>query len=200
MNKTISISSKADIIDSKENTKKYSLLNKFKKIYIIFWIYSVIGHYVEIVWALSVSRTLEQYSWRPKGLTMIPVAVPYGLGVIAMVMLVIPLMKRYKLHPIAVFVLATLITGAIEYLSAMVVVLVYGRNDYWDYSGHFLNINGYVCLQSVLLFSLLSSIYVYFIHSHFMKFYNAYIEKHETFIFWTLYLSYFIDLTYALMA
>lgn len=176
-----------------------SSLSKFKKIYIIFWITSLFGYYVEIIWSLLNIYVFKISNWRPVDLTFIPVTVPYGLGVIAVILFVIPLIKRYKLHPAVVFIVSALITGAIEYVSATVIVMIYGRNEYWDYSKKFLNINGYVCLRNVLIFGVLSMLYIYYIHPRFMKFYDKHLKIHESSIFWVLYVTNFIDLTYALM-
>ena len=73
--------------------------------------------------------------------------------------------KRRK-HPIQVFLISMISTGILEYISGYV---LYGKLHWircWDYNQEVLNfgnINGYVCLRSVLVFGVLGLLLVYFI-------------------------------------
>ncbi len=72
---------------------------------------------------------------------------------------------RFKNKPLVVFTLNCLITGCFEYLSGLFLDKIYNLK-LWDYNKemlNFLNINGYVCLRSVLSFGLASLLLIYLI-------------------------------------
>ena len=62
--------------------------------------------------------------------------------------------KRRK-HPLQVFLISMISTGILEYFSGYILYGVMGLTKCWDYNQeilNFLNIGGYVCLRSVLIF------------------------------------------------
>ncbi len=64
-----------------------------------------------------------------------------------------------------VFLLSCLITGVLEYLTGLVLYEVYNIR-LWDYNTeiwNFGNINGYICLRSILFFGLSSMLLIYII-------------------------------------
>ena len=74
--------------------------------------------------------------------------------------------NRFKKKPILVFLISMLVTGILEYLSGYVLYGVLGWTKSWDYNQEILNfgnINGYVCLRSVLVFGMAGLTLVYFI-------------------------------------
>lgn len=81
----------------------------------------------------------------------------YGTGGI----LVLVLLKPFREKRILTFALSTLICGIVEYTTSYYLEMTHGMK-WWDYSGYFLNINGRVCFEGLLVFGLgcLSIIYV----------------------------------------
>ena len=72
---------------------------------------------------------------------------------------------HYKDKPLIVLGLSLVITGLLEYLTGMFFYEVFHMR-LWDYNTEILNfgnINGYVCLRSVLLFGFAGLFLVYFI-------------------------------------
>ena len=65
-----------------------------------------------------------------------------GVGAVFMLWL----LKRFKKRPWLVFLLAMIITGIVEYITGVLMFEIYHKT-WWDYTGLFLNINGYVCLR-----------------------------------------------------
>lgn len=184
----------------KKNNKMLSdnnekLLISLKKIFLYFWITSLLGHYLEVIWIYIMHVTVDATLWKTTIPTITPLAAPYGFGMVAVILLVIPLIKKYKLHPLGVFVLNALVTGVIEYLCAFVLVLATGRNRYWDYSNEFLNINGYVCLKSAILFGIGATLFVYFVYPTLDKAVNGLRKRQFDAVFWLLFGSYIIDLS-----
>ncbi len=81
---------------------------------------------------------------------------------------------RYKSNPVLVFVLNCLVTGVLEYLTGWF-LLKFLNIRLWDYNTeiwNFGNINGFVCLRSVLLFGISGLILVYFLIPLTKKIYN----------------------------
>ena len=131
----------------------------WRNLFIYFWFFSLLGHLLEVSWAW-----ITNSHFTPNIPTFTPIAPPYGLGVVALILIVAPVYRRFKkMNILVVFLLATIVTAAVEYLCAVVIVLVLGDNPFWDYSAQPFNLQGYVCLQNALLFGLVSTIFLRFI-------------------------------------
>jgi len=178
---------------------KRNFLSWFKEMFIFFWITSLIGHYWEVIWAIFKHNILGEPYWAPTNVTIIPIAAPYGLGVIAIIWFVIPLMKKYKLNPVIVCILNMLVAGIVEYICAVVLTLIFGSNLFWNYSNEPFNLNGYICLRNTLGFGLLSTLYVYRLHPILINFLRKLTQRNYNVLFWTIFLSYVIDLAYTIL-
>ena len=80
--------------------------------------------------------------------------------------LILFLTRKVKKHPILVFLISLVSTGILEYLSGYILYGVLGWTKCWDYNNEILNwgnIDGYVCLRSVLIFGLAGLALVYLI-------------------------------------
>lgn len=71
----------------------------------------------------------------------------YGVGGLLLVFLLHSLKKK----PFCVFLLSMAICSVLEYLTSFYLERRWGIR-WWDYSGHFLNINGRICLLGVSAF------------------------------------------------
>jgi uncharacterized membrane protein len=82
----------------------------------------------------------------------------YGVGGIIILLLV----NRFSGKPLVCFFMIIVICAPVEYLGAW--LLWETRHlKYWDYSGHFLNIQGRICLDSMLNFAVMGLIGIYVI-------------------------------------
>ena len=72
----------------------------------------------------------------------------YGAGAI----LALIVLTKLRKHPLATFTGAFILSGVIEYGTATVLESMYGLK-WWDYSGYFLNLNGRICLEGLILFA-----------------------------------------------
>ena len=79
----------------------------------------------------------------------------YGIGALG-----IYAMKPLKRNPVLLFVLCALVTGIVEYLIGYVGIHGFGLR-LWDYRGLLWNIDGIVCLRSVLSFAVLGMVFHY---------------------------------------
>lgn len=189
--------SNSDQEEAVQLLEKSSFLDWFKEMFIFFWITSLIGHYWEVIWAIFKHSFLGEPYWGPTNITIVPIAAPYGLGVIVIIWFIIPLIKKYHLNPVFVCLLNVIVAGAVEYICAAVLTLIFGRNLFWDYSNEPFNLSGFICLRNTVAFGLLSTLYVYRLHPILLNFLKRLTKKNYDVLFWAIFLSYAIDLTYA---
>lgn len=97
--------------------------------------------------------------WVKRGSTFGPWIPIYVFGGAAYTLLVYPLKDK----PLLVFVLCVLVSGVMEYVTGWVLYEVF-HTRLWDYNTeiwNFGNINGYVCLRSVLFFGVSGLLLIY---------------------------------------
>lgn len=63
------------------------------------------------------------------------------------------LLKRLKSKPALVFLISTVLCSALEYFTSFFLEKLWGIR-WWDYSGHFLNLKGRICLAGAVTFGL----------------------------------------------
>lgn len=73
----------------------------------------------------------------------------YGAGGLLLCFLLRPMKKR----PFLVFCLSVLLCSVLEYFTSYFLERRWGIR-WWDYSGHFLNVNGRICLLGAVVFGL----------------------------------------------
>ena len=169
----------------------------WQKLFIYFWVIAVAGHYLERAWAIINRDFMGVPSWELIVPTFVPMAVPYGSGAVAVILVTVTLMKRFHLNPFAVFGINVVVAGFVEYMSAFFVVLFDGNNRYWNYSQHAFNINGYTCLESSLLLGMVATFFVYAAYPVFEKIFAKLKYKYLNVIFWVLLAVFVVDSLYA---
>jgi uncharacterized membrane protein len=125
---------------------KYSLDN----LIIMFFIFSFSGWVWEVIYigfteGIIAKRGMLHGPWLPI----------YGVGGI----LIILFLSRFYPSPPKVFILASLLCGTLEYLTAISIEYLF-QCRWWDYSDKFLNLNGRICLEGILLFGITGTIAV----------------------------------------
>ena len=73
----------------------------------------------------------------------------YGFGGV----LILVLLKRFRDKPWKLFLSAIILCGIVEYTGAWMLE-TFKHMKYWDYSGYFLNIQGRVCFEGLMVFGL----------------------------------------------
>ena len=139
----------------KINNEEYNFDLKTKLcIYLAtFLIGSFVGYIYEMLFCLVMDKEFVN-----RGFLYGPYLPVYGFGAVFMLLLI----KRFKKHPLVVFLLAMLVTGIVEYITGVLLFKIYHKT-WWDYTGLFLNINGYVCLRSVFTFGISGLILIYLV-------------------------------------
>lgn len=73
---------------------------------------------------------------------------------------------KYRKNPLKVFLISVISTGLLEYFSGLEIYIIGDGLRYWDYNTEILNfgnINGFVCLRSVMFFGLSALLLMYVI-------------------------------------
>lgn len=127
---------------------------------LIFLVGCLVGWIYEELFFIIIDKKLVN-----RGFLYGPYLPVYGTGAVFLTLF----LKKYKNKPILMFFMAVLITGIVEYITGYLMESIFNRT-WWDYTGLFMNINGYVCLRSVLSFGVLAMILLYLIEPLIYKF------------------------------
>lgn len=111
---------------------------------IIFFIVAFMGWMWEVLLGLFQNGVFIN-----KGTLMGPWLPIYGSGALAMLVL----LKNVRRNPLVYFVASMALCGIIEYATSVYLEIVH-HMAWWDYTGFFLNINGRICLEALLVFGM----------------------------------------------
>lgn len=116
----------------------------------VFWLFltgSVIGFVLEGLWHIVKTGTWENHTATVWG----PFCIIYGVAGAILYTLYRALSNK---HLLVQFIIYSAVGSAVEYFGSLFQELCFGTVS-WDYSDHFLNINGRVSLQMTLLWGAL---------------------------------------------
>ena len=109
-------------------------------LYDIIWyflIYAFLGWCMEVIYA-----AFKTHKFINRGFLNGTACPLYGAGAVVVLILLHPVSN----HPFLVFLLSSLITTTIEFLTGWILELLYHKK-WWDYSMRKFNIKGYICLE-----------------------------------------------------
>lgn len=141
--------------------KKYLTKKNILYLFIIFLVGGFAGWLYELVFYYFTEGRITN-----RGILFGPVLPIYGLGTICIYAL-----KPLKKNPILLFLACMLVTGLVEYVIGYISFNIFDTK-LWDYSGLFLNINGIVCLRSVISFAIGGLFFHYVLEEPLSKMYN----------------------------
>lgn len=160
-------------------------MNSSKKEKLIYWILifligSLIGWIYEEIFYYVTENTISN-----RGFFYGPYLPVYGWGSVILMLT----LKKLKKYPILVFILSMLITGIVEYATGYIMYVLYER-IWWDYTGLFLNISGYVCFRSVFTFAIGTIVLIYLIEPYLSKLIAKYSRHAEiiSYLFLTIFI------------
>ncbi len=136
------------LLDHLNYMRFYSLTSLF----VLFFGFSIFG------WVWEVSLHLVSYGqlvnrgslWGP----WLPI---YGSGSLLMLLL----LRRFRRRPLLEFCSAVVLAGVLEYATSYVMEQLSGGLRWWDYTGFFLNLNGRICAEGLLMFGIGGMLVVY---------------------------------------
>ena len=151
------------------------------------WLYEVIFYYF--------NSGMKNLYWR--GGNFLPWINIYAIGAI----LIIILTFKKRKNPLYVFIVSVISTGILEYIGGWILDNLMNVKC-WDYSKEILNfgnINGYVCIRSVLIFGMFSLILMYLVLPFCFSIAKKMKKKHFLILSYSLCAIFLIDEIYNLV-
>lgn len=130
-----------------------SKMAKVQTYFLLFLAGSIIGWFYELFFYWIFENRISN-----NGFFFGPYLPIYGFGTLFIVMLT----KNLKKHPIAIFFLSIPITGILEYVTGYAMYEIWATR-WWDYRTAFWNLDGYVCIRSVLSFAVGAILLIYLV-------------------------------------
>ena len=125
---------------------------KLVHLLLMFFVFSVAGW----LWEVMLSYVTEG-SFVNRGVLHGPLLPIYGRGAI----LILILLKKIRKNPAAEFAGIILLSGCMEYFISWYLEMVYDGKRWWDYSDYWLNLNGRICAEGLILFGIGGMFVVY---------------------------------------
>ena len=138
------------------------MLIEIERYIALFFIYSFAGWLME-----SVSDSIKKKKLVNRGFLIGPYCPIYGTGVV----LITILLKKYSDDIWATFFMSLLICGALEYLTSYVMEKIFNAR-WWDYSKNKFNINGRICLETLIPFGIAGTFIIYIANPFLLKYIN----------------------------
>ena len=127
------------------------MLYIFEKYFLLFLIYSILGFIMEVVCKIITEKKIIN-----RGFLIGPYCPIYGTGALLLTFLLEP----FKFNVFLVFFLAILICGTLEYMTSYIMEKLF-KARWWDYSSYKFNINGRVCLRTIIPFGIFGTLIIY---------------------------------------
>lgn len=117
----------------------------FLLVFLLFFIYSVVGWVIEMLFVFAVSGKTAN-----RGFLIGPYCPIYGFGALTMLFA----LYQANYNPFLFFVFFIGYAGLLEYFTSFLLERLFNAR-WWDYSKAKFNLNGRVCLEKSILFGLL---------------------------------------------
>lgn len=156
-------------------------MNNLIIVVLLFLIYSVFGWIIEGIDMLIMTKKIVN-----RGFLIGPYCPIYGFGAL----FIIIALDKYKNDALVLFVMCVLSCGILEYMTSLVMEKIF-KTRWWDYSKNKFNINGRICLETLVLFGLGGLIISYFINPFIISVLNlipSIILNIFTFIFFVIFI------------
>lgn len=129
---------------------------------LLFTIYSFIGWSYEVILTL-----IKKKKFVNRGFLIGPYCPIYGVGVL----FVTTLLNDYLDKPLGLFILSVVICSLVEYIGSFLLEKIF-KTSWWDYSSQRFNINGRICLETMIPFGLGCLLIMYIVNPFFIKILN----------------------------
>lgn len=127
---------------------------EFQTYFLLFIFYSALGWIVESGYA-----NIKNGKIINRGFLIGPWLPIYGWGALAITIF----LRKYIDDPIALFVMSMIICSLLEYITSYVLEKIF-KVRWWDYSDMKYNINGRICLETMIPFGILALLVMYIIN------------------------------------
>ena len=167
--------------------KKRTTANSFEYYVLLFFIIAFVGWLWEGLLYLFTEHAIIN-----RGVYRGPYLPIYGVGGLLLCLL----LRSLKKHPVIVFLISMVICSLLEYLTSFFLEKKWGIR-WWDYSGHFLNLQGRICLIGAIAFGLGGSLLVCFCLPLYEKLYDRISAKWKTAAVLILLVVFVVDAAYS---
>lgn len=111
---------------------------------VLFITYSIIGWVIEEIDILILQKKIVN-----RGFLIGPYCPIYGFGSLFIILF----LNKYLDDPIVLFFMTMISCGILEYLTSFIMEKIF-KTRWWDYSDEKFNINGRICLETLVLFGI----------------------------------------------
>lgn len=122
--------------------------------FLLFIIYSIMGWFMEVLFALFTNKKFSN-----RGFLIGPYCPIYGIGAV----LVLIFLSKFQNDIVILFILSIILCSLLEYFTSYFMEKVFNAR-WWDYSDNKFNINGRICLETMIPFGLISCFVVSFLN------------------------------------
>ena len=122
--------------------------------FMMFIIYSIAGWIMECTLGV-----IEKHKFVNRGFLIGPYCPIYGVGVVSGTLL----LTRFSNNVVLLFLLATVVCGSLEYLTSYLMERIF-KARWWDYSQRKFNINGRICMETLIPFGVISVLIICFVN------------------------------------
>ena len=126
----------------------------FKNYFSLFIIYSFLGWFMEVIWTLITDKKLVN-----RGFLIGPYCPIYGVGCL----LLIVFLGSFKDNIFTLFLMSIIVCSILEYFTSFIMEKLFNAR-WWDYSDRKLNLNGRICVDTMIPFGILGVLVVYFLN------------------------------------
>lgn len=148
-----------------------------------FFIYSIMGWLLEVTCCLFSERKFVN-----RGFLLGPVCPIYGYSVVLMILII----GQGNKDILSIFLKSILVCSVLEYFTSYFMEKIF-KARWWDYSDKRFNINGRICLETMLPFGIMGTLALYFIQPKFRYLVSLLSFKLKVIITITLLVIYILD-------
>lgn len=138
--------------------------------------YSISSYFIYFIiiaicgWIMEVSlQIIQKHKFSDRGFLIGPYCPIYGVGGV----LITVGLTQLKPYPLALFCVAIVVCAILEYATSYVMEKIFHAR-WWDYSTKKFNINGRICLDTMIPFGILGVLIVYFINPRLYNLFNEF--------------------------
>lgn len=153
------------------------------KYFLYFITYSFLGWLMEVCYIY-----IREKKFVNRGFLIGPICPIYGYGVLAIILLI----GKDTSDVLSVFLKAILICSLLEYFTSYFMEKIF-KARWWDYSNRKFNINGRICLETMLPFGILGCTVVYLLHPLVVRFINIFSSTLTIVIAVIIFIIYLVD-------
>ena len=164
------------------------MFDNFKILFMMFITYAFVGWCMECIYMY-----LDEHRLTNRGFFIGPYCPIYGFGAVLMSMF----LQKYYDDIAALFLFAIVVCSILEYLTGYLLEKIFHAR-WWDYSDELFNINGRVCLKTMVPFGILGVLMIRIFNPFILKMYNGIPVNIFNIMFYVIAIVFFSDVIFSL--